>query len=78
MPNKNWKRVDKDETPYIKTYEHVVTGAIRVAYPKGPMWAQKVAMTIWRDATHNGLPTRKGTKDIVRGYWAKMIAEAAK
>ena len=76
--NKKWKRIDKNETPHCKTYEHVITGDIQVIYPKAPKWAQKIAMTIWRDAHHNGLPTKKGTKDIVRGFWAKMIVEAAK
>jgi len=73
---KNWTRITKGENPYLKVYGNK-KGDIRVIYPKAPKWAQKAALLIYADLK-NGEPTEKGVKDIVRGLWAKMIAESAK
>jgi hypothetical protein len=70
-----WKLVE--DRNFTKTYENS-KGDIRVVYPKAPRWARKAAMKIWRDAEKNGFPTQKGTRDIVKGLWAKFIADAAK
>ena len=67
-----WKLI---EDGFTKVYENS-KGEIRVVYPKAPQWAQLAAMNIWNDAERNGFPTKKGTKDIVRGLWAKFISGA--
>ena len=73
---KNWTRIERN-TPYVKVYEHVKTGAIKIVYPKAPKWAQKAAMLIYLD-NKGGPVTEKGVKDIVLGLWAKIIFEASK
>jgi hypothetical protein len=74
---KKWTRIkDKKENKYLKVYESD-QGDYKIIYPKAPKWAQKVAYEIWKDA-NNGVPYKKGVKTIVKGLWAKMIAEAAK
>ena len=52
-------------------------GDIRVTYSKAPKWAQKAAMEIYRDG-QEGFPTEKGIATIVRKFWARIIADAAK
>jgi len=77
--NKNWKDVStkSDRKKGIAVYADK-KGDIHVRYPKAPKWAQRVAMDIWRDMEEGGPVTRKGTRDIVRGMWAYMIATASR
>ena len=77
MNMKNWQRIEKDESPFLKVYVHKKSGNLKIIYPKAPKWAQDVAESIYRDAEEGGMPTEKGVKDVVRGLWAAMIAKAA-
>ena len=61
---------------YVKIYEDD-KGNIRCVYPKAPKWAQEIALKIYKDACE-GMPTKKGVKNIVRGRWAKIISEGVK
>ena len=74
--SKVWKRVTKGENKFL-TVLVSNEGEIRVRYPKAPKWAQKVAYEIWKD-NQEGEVTREGVNTIVKGLWAKMIAEAAR
>ena len=48
----NWIRIEK-ENPYLKVYEHIKTGEVKIIYPKAPKWAQKAAMLIYNDLDGN-------------------------
>lgn len=68
-----WTLIEDDGL--VKTCENS-RGDINVIYPKAPKWAQKAAMKIWNDMEDYGKPTRKGTKDVVKGLWAKIISDS--
>jgi hypothetical protein len=72
---KKW--VFREEVDYVKVYEDS-TGDIKCVYPKAPSWAADVAERIYNNIEHEGMPTAKGVKDIVRGQWGRFISEAAK
>lgn len=74
---RKWKEITAGDERQkgLRVYVHDITGDIRVIYPKAPKWAQRAAMDIWRDIEEGGPVTKKGTRDIVCGTWAYMIAK---
>lgn len=75
LKSKRWKFAETQD--YVDVYVNT-KGDIYCIYPKPPKWAANVAEKIWRDAETNGMPTKKGLKDCVRGQWGMYIAEAAR
>ncbi len=45
---------------------------------KPPKWAQQAAYRIWLDGHRKGWPTEKGIEHVVKMWWGKLIAKAAK
>jgi hypothetical protein len=73
LKSKKWKFYETDD--YVDVYVSDA-GDIKCIYPKAPKWAADVAEKIWKDIEKNGIPTRKGVRDIVRGQWGTYIAKA--